>query len=87
MLQVGATRRCAEWPIRFELLEPIAFGPPVSEGRIAGYRIDEDQSGSNGTILQPVFSPMTGSGHERPKGDVRVESVRLPTADIGRRGP
>jgi hypothetical protein len=26
-------------------------------------------------------------GHERPKGDVRVESVRLPTADIGRRGP
>jgi len=26
-------------------------------------------------------------GHERPKGDVRVESVRLPTADIGQRGP
>jgi len=26
-------------------------------------------------------------GHERPKGDVRVESARLPTADIGRRGP
>jgi hypothetical protein len=24
-------------------------------------------------------------GHERPKGDVRIESVRLPTADIGRR--
>jgi len=25
--------------------------------------------------------------HERPKDDLRVESVRLPTADIGRRGP
>jgi hypothetical protein len=31
--------------------------------------------------------PMTAVGHERPKSDVRVESVRLPTADIGRRGP
>jgi hypothetical protein len=30
---------------------------------------------------------MTGAGHERPKGDVCVESVRLPTADIGRRKP
>src|SRR6266480_4014467 len=30
---------------------------------------------------------MTAWGHERPKGDVRVESVRLPTADIDRRGP
>ena len=30
---------------------------------------------------------MTELGHERPKGDVRVESVRLPTADIDRRGP
>jgi hypothetical protein len=27
------------------------------------------------------------SGHERPKSDVRVESVRLTTADICRRGP
>jgi len=27
---------------------------PVSQGRIAGYRIGEDQSGDNGTILQPV---------------------------------
>jgi hypothetical protein len=25
--------------------------------------------------------------HERPKGDVHVESLRLPTADIDRRGP
>jgi hypothetical protein len=30
--------------------------------------------------------PMSGWGHERPKGDVCVESVRLPTADIGRHG-
>ena len=28
----------------------------------------------------------TAWGHERPEGDVGVESVRLPTADIGRRG-
>jgi hypothetical protein len=27
---------------------------PASLGRIAGYRIGEDQSGGNGTILQPV---------------------------------
>jgi hypothetical protein len=31
--------------------------------------------------------PVSAAGHERPKGDVRVESARLPTADIGRRGP
>jgi hypothetical protein len=30
---------------------------------------------------------MAEMGHERPKGDVRAESVRLPTADIDRRGP
>jgi hypothetical protein len=30
---------------------------------------------------------MAEMGHERPKGDVGVESVRLPIADIGRRGP
>jgi hypothetical protein len=29
----------------------------------------------------------SGWGHERPKDDVCVESVRLPTADIDRRGP
>jgi hypothetical protein len=28
-----------------------------SQGRIAGYRIGEDQSGGNGTILQPVSRP------------------------------
>src|SRR5262249_57047119 len=27
---------------------------PASHGRIAGYRIGENQSGDNGTILQPV---------------------------------
>jgi hypothetical protein len=27
---------------------------PHSQGRIAGYRIGVDQSGANGTILQPV---------------------------------
>jgi hypothetical protein len=35
---------------------------PTSQGRIAGYQIGKAQSGGNGTILQPVFSPMTGSG-------------------------
>jgi hypothetical protein len=29
----------------------IAFGPLRSQGRIAGYRIGEDQSGRNGTVL------------------------------------
>jgi hypothetical protein len=42
---------------------------PASQGRIAGYRIGEDQSGGNGTILQPVvpceFSPMSESGQNR----------------------
>jgi hypothetical protein len=40
---------------------------PASQGRIAGYRIGDNQSGGNGTILQPVvaceFSPMSESGH------------------------
>jgi hypothetical protein len=31
--------------------------------------------------------PITAVGHERPKDDLCVESVRLPTADIGRRDP
>jgi hypothetical protein len=39
---------------------------PVRQGRVAGYRIGEDQSGGNGTILQPVircaFSPMSELG-------------------------
>jgi hypothetical protein len=30
---------------------------------------------------------MSQMGHERPKDDLRVESVPLPTADIGQRGP
>jgi hypothetical protein len=37
------------------------------------------------TSVYPVRT-VSASGHERPKGDVCVESVRLPTADIGRRG-
>ena len=37
--------------------------------------------------LTRVMNIMGIQGHERPKGDVPVESVRLPTADIGRRGP
>jgi hypothetical protein len=36
-----------------------------AKGRIAGYRIGEDQSGGIGTILQPVFSPMSAMGHFR----------------------
>ena len=35
-----------------------------------------------------IDQPRVSSGsHERPKDDVCVESVRLPTADIDRRGP
>jgi hypothetical protein len=30
--------------------------------------------------------PMSGLGQKRPKGDVRVESALLQTADIGRHG-
>jgi hypothetical protein len=37
--------------------------------------------------LTPRPELENSQGHERPKGDVRVESARLPTADIGRRGP
>jgi len=36
----------------FQLIELHSF--PASQGRIAGYRIGEDQSGGNETILQPV---------------------------------
>jgi hypothetical protein len=36
----------------FQLIESHPI--PASQGRIAGYRIGEDQSGDNGTILQPV---------------------------------
>jgi hypothetical protein len=38
-----------------------------------------------GTGLQ--VRPKSPSDHERPKGDDRVESVRLPTEDIGRAPP
>jgi hypothetical protein len=44
----------------------VGRGAPLSaKGRIAGYRIGEDQSGGIGTILQPVFSPMSAMGHFR----------------------
>jgi hypothetical protein len=36
----------------FQLIELHSI--PASQGRIVGYRIGEDQSGGNGTILQPV---------------------------------
>jgi hypothetical protein len=36
----------------FQLIE--LHSVPASQGRIARYRIGEDQSGGNGTILQPV---------------------------------
>jgi hypothetical protein len=36
----------------FQLIELHSI--PASQGRIAGYRISEDQSGGSGTILQPV---------------------------------
>jgi hypothetical protein len=36
----------------FQLIELHSI--PASQGRTVGYRIDEDQSGGNGTILQPV---------------------------------
>ena len=35
---------------------------------------------------QQICRPMSQMGHERPNGDLRVESVPLPTADIARRG-
>src|SRR5262249_55548633 len=42
---------------------------PTSQGQIARYRIREDQSGGNGTILQPVSRwrgrPMSEVGQER----------------------
>src|SRR5262249_34032494 len=42
---------------------------PTSPGQIARYRIGEDQSGGNGTILQPVSRwrgrPMSEVGQER----------------------
>jgi hypothetical protein len=47
--------------------------------------------GGTVSIIDPVKHPlrrsvqaprMAASGHERPKGDVRAESVRLPTADL-----
>jgi hypothetical protein len=37
--------------------------------------------------ISRMYEFLHSQGHEQPKGDVRVESVRLPTADIGRRGP
>jgi hypothetical protein len=54
------------------------YSIPASQGRIAGYRIGEDQSGGNGTILQPSrrfeISPMSALGQKRTQhhhlGDV-----------------
>jgi len=57
---------------------------------IAGYRIGEDQSAGVRVSSQPPrplrsTGPRSESGHERANGDLRVESVPPPTADIGRR--
>ena len=42
---------------------------PVSQGRIVGYRIGEEESGGNGAILQPVSSwrgrPLSEVGQTR----------------------
>src|SRR5215471_12291897 len=51
----------------FQLIElhsiPASQGR-ASQGRISGYRIGKDQSGGIGTILQPVFSPMSALGQK-----------------------
>jgi hypothetical protein len=51
----------------FQLVE--LHSVPASQGRITGYRIGEDQSGGNETILQPAircaFSLMSESGQNR----------------------
>src|SRR5215470_17964227 len=46
----------------FQLIELHSI--PASQGRISGYRIGKDQSGGIGTILQPVFSPMSALGQK-----------------------
>jgi hypothetical protein len=49
-------------------------------------RIGEDQSGGNGTILQPVtrcaFSPMSELGKLGHAGDVRCTTALPPKADV-----
>ena|SRR5262249_13614279 len=47
--------------VSFQLIELHSIR--ASPSQTVGYRIGEDQSGDNGTILQPVFSPMSESGH------------------------
>jgi hypothetical protein len=48
-------RRAAEQRDEFAPFQLIELhSVPVRQGRIAGYRIGEDQSGGNETILQPV---------------------------------
>jgi hypothetical protein len=46
----------------FQLIE--LHSVPVSQGRIAGYRIGEDQSGGNGTILQSVSHKAAASPND-----------------------
>src|SRR6266446_6086435 len=51
---------------------------PASQGRIAGYRIGEDQSGGNGTILQHV-----GCWRERPFAGRATEQLHNLGLDDG----
>ena len=61
------------------LLANLLRQPPV-------YRIGEDQSGGNRTILQPVircaFSPMSGSGQSRRSAMYKLMSAYPPTPDL-----
>ena len=62
-------------------------GTPTSRGWIVGYRIGEDQSGRNGTILQPVSRwrgrPMSESGSDSVIRRCLIRSF----SDSGRTSP
>src|SRR5262249_48276519 len=62
-----------------------AMGYPRRPNQFVGYRIGGDQSGGNGTILQPVFSPMSESGQTRSFGDVGPMSGFPKSGNAGHR--
>jgi uncharacterized protein YodC (DUF2158 family) len=57
--------------------------PWLRHGKCRGLCAPPNNVGFRRTLALPT----SALGHDRPKGDVRIESVYLPTVDIGPRSP
>jgi hypothetical protein len=80
-----SAEKCYQLP-PFQVIE--LHSVRASQGQITGYRIGEDQSGGNATILQPVSRARATDSVERPPGGLAGRRrISRSTAEQPRQNP